>query len=297
MATKTKTTKKTESIEKPSVEKKPKAEKKAAVKKTPAKAAKDTSTAVASAKPAAAQVSDVVATEQQSGLPQVETPEGTVEMTPVEGDADAAAPKKAKKERHRSSRYTAVRAQVDRTKKYDPFAGIELLKKLSYTKFPGTVTAHVVVREEGLSVPLTLPHSTGKAVRVAIVDDAVLKEIESGALNFDILIAAPEYMPKLARFAPTLGPKGLMPNPKNGTLTKDTAGAKKKLEGGTVTIRTEKKAPLMHIRIGTTTMETKALVENVETLVRALNMKALSLVLAATMSPGVKIDIASIQTA
>ena len=208
-----------------------------------------------------------------------------------EGAAAAPVAKKPKKERARSAKYRAVRAQIDKTKKYDPFAAVELVKKLSYSSFPGTITAHVVVKEVGASASLALPHSTGQTVRVAIVDDAVLKDIEAGKLDFDVLIAAPQYMPKLARFAPVLGPKGLMPNPKNGTLTPHTEAAKKKLEAGTMTIKTEKKAPLMHIRIGKTTMATKDLVENIEAVMSALVNKVVSIAIAPTMGPAVKVAV------
>ncbi len=201
--------------------------------------------------------------------------------------------KKAAKKpaRVRSNKYQAVRAQIDKTKKYHPFAAVEILKKLSYTKFDGTVTAHVEVKEVGTSASFAFPHSTGKSVRVVIVDDAVLKQIEAGQIDFDVLVAHPQYMPKLAKFAPVLGPKGLMPNPKNGTLTPNPELQKKKLEAGTITIKTEKKAPLIHVSIGKVSMDTKKLVENIESLIKALSMKTVRMSIAASMSPGVKVDI------
>lgn len=201
------------------------------------------------------------------------------------------APKKVKApSRVRSSKYVAVRAQVDKTKKYPVKAAIDLVKKLSYASFDGTISAHVVVREAGISVPLTLPHSTGKSLRVAIVSDEVLSKIQDGQIDFDVLVAHPSFMPKLAKFAPVLGPKGLMPNPKNGTLTPNPEAAQKKLEAGTVTIKTEKKAPLMHVRIGKNSMETDQLVENMNALAKALKGKMLSWAIASTMSPGVKVE-------
>ena len=237
-------------------------------------------------------------TEAEAVKPTVEVAEveTDVEQTDAESTTDAVAEapkKKPKAERRRSKQYLAVRAQVDKTKKYDVFAAVELVKKLSYTSFEGTIIAHAVVKEVGLSVPLTLPHSTGKAIRVVIVDDQVLKDIEAGQINFDILLAAPNFMPKLAKFASTLGPKGLMPNPKNGTLTPKPEAQKTKLEAGTVTIKTEKKAPLMHIRIGKTKMDTKELVANTEALIKAIGMKLDRLTLAASMSPGVKVNTTS----
>jgi large subunit ribosomal protein L1 len=214
----------------------------------------------------------------------VEAPAETTE-TP-----EAEAPKKAKTTRVRSSKYTAVRAQVDKTKKYSVEAAVDLVKKLSYTKFAGTITAHAVVKEVGVSVPLTLPHSTGKTLKVAVASEEVLKAIEGGTIDFDILVTHPSFMPKLAKFAPVLGPKGLMPNPKNGTLTPNPDAQKQKLEAGTVTIKTEKKAPLLHVRIGKTSMDTKQLVENINALQKALGTKLNSMAIAATMSPGVKVE-------
>lgn len=204
----------------------------------------------------------------------------------------AEAPKKAKATgRVRSTKYVAVRAQVDKTKKYSVKAAVELVKKLSYTKFDGTISVHAVVREAGLSVPLTLPHSTGKTVRVAIASDEVLAKIQDGQIDFDVLVAHPSFMPKLAKFAPVLGPKGLMPNPKNGTLTPNPEAAQKKLEAGTITIKTEKKAPLMHVRIGKNSMETDQIVENMNALGKALKGKLMSWAVASTMSPGVKVEV------
>jgi large subunit ribosomal protein L1 len=197
---------------------------------------------------------------------------------------------KAKKARSRSMKYQAVRAQIDKTTKYDPFAAVELVKKLSYTSFPGTVTAHLVVKEAGISAPVTLPHSTGKTLRVAIVNDEVMEKIASGVIDFDVLLATPQYMPKLAKFAPVLGPKGLMPNPKNGTLTPNPEAQQKKLAAGTTTIKTEKKAPLIHVQIGKTSMDTKDIVENLSALMKAFNTKLVRVAIAATMCPGVKVD-------
>jgi large subunit ribosomal protein L1 len=148
-----------------------------------------------------------------------------------------------------------------------------------------------VVREAGTSVSLTLPHSTGKSVRVAIASDEVIAKIQAGEIDFDVLVAHPSFMPKLAKFAPVLGPKGLMPNPKNGTLTPNPEAAQKKLEAGTVTVKTEKKAPLMHVRIGKNSMETAQLTANLETLLKTLKGKVLSMAIASSMSPGVKVVI------
>ncbi len=218
--------------------------------------------------------------------PDAVSAEGATEGT----DLTQPAPEKPKKAHMRSSKYRVVRSQVDKTKLYEPSVAIDLIKKLSYTKFDGMITAHAVVKEEGMSASLTLPHSTGKSIRVAIVTDELLKDIADGKIEFDALVAAPQFMPKLARFAPVLGPKGLMPNPKNGTLTANPEAAKKKLEAGTTTIKTEKKAPLFHIQIGKVSMPTKELTANLEAVIKVLSLKLDRIIIAATMSPGVKVS-------
>ncbi len=210
--------------------------------------------------------------------------EMTSEVTPT-----AAEVKKAKKAHQRGHKYNLVRSQVDKTKMYDTFAAIEMLKKLSYTKFDGTITAHAVLRDEGISANVTFPHSTGKAIRVAIVSDELISQIEAGTLDFDVLVTSPQFMPKLARLARVLGPKGLMPNPKNGTITDNPERKKQELEGGQVTLKSEKKAPLMHVNIGKVSMATKDLVENLNALTDALKGRLLKLSVAASMSPSIKV--------
>lgn len=228
----------------------------------------------------------IVADSDAVETPAAETVDGveTTETTPK-------AAKKPKQTHLRSKKYHSVRAQVDKTKTYDPFAAVELVKKLSYSKFEGTLTADVVVREAGQSVTLTFPHSTGKTIRVAVASDAVIEQIEAGNIDFDMLVTSPQFMPKLAKLARVLGPKGLMPNPKNGTISENPAAKKKELEGGQTTVKTEKKAPLMHVTLGKTSMETKELVENLQALIEALNTKAVKMSISATMSPSVKVTL------
>lgn len=207
----------------------------------------------------------------------------------VEASQTIKSAKATKVARQRGSKYVAVRSQVDKTKTYDTFAAVELIKKLSYSKFPGTMTADVVVREAGQTASVTFPHSTGRTLRVAIVNDEVIAQIEAGTIDFDILVTEPRYMPKLARHAKVLGPKGLMPNPKNGTITDNPELKKQELEGGKTQLKTEKKAPLMHVSLGKTNMDTKDLVENLNALIAALEGKIVKLSLSATMSPSVKV--------
>jgi large subunit ribosomal protein L1 len=163
---------------------------------------------------------------------------------------------------------------------------------LSYTKFDGSIEAHAILREAGLKADLTFPHSTGKSVTVAIASDEVLAQIEAGQIDFDILITTPDMMPKLAKHARVLGPRGLMPNPKNGTITDKPEAKKKEFEAGKISIKTEKKAPLIHLTIGKTSMETKDLVENIQALIKAFKGQMLKLSVSASMSPGVRVEVA-----
>lgn len=203
-------------------------------------------------------------------------------------DAKAKAPKVA---RLRGKQYTAMRAQVDKTKSYEPHAAIDLIKKLSYSKFAGTISADVVVKDANTQIEIAFPHSIGKQTRVAIVDDQLITEIEAGKIGFDVLVTEPRFMPKLAKLAKVLGPKGLMPNPKNGTVTNNPELKKKELEGGKMTLKGEKKAPLMHVNLGKTDMETAKLAENLESLIKVLGGKIVRLFLSATMSPSVRVKI------
>ena len=193
--------------------------------------------------------------------------------------------------RVRSKKYVAVRAQVDKTKKYTVSDAITTIKKLSYTKFDGTINFDGVVRDVGKIGSLTLPHSTGKSITVAIVDDNVIAQIAEGNINFDALVTTPQFMPKLAKHARVLGPKGLMPNPKNGTVTPKPELKKAELEKGTFELKTEKKRPVIHVTIGKVSMSDAALAENIESLFKATKGKLLSASISATMSPSVKLQV------
>lgn len=200
-----------------------------------------------------------------------------------------------KKVHVRSNKYHAAKAKVDRTKTYPMLQAAELAVKTSYTKFVGTVIADLVVKDDKVSAEITFPYSTGKTTRVAIVTDELLTKIEAGTIEFDVLVAHPSFMPKIARLAKILGPKGLMPNPKNGTVTTDPEKRAKELEGGKTTIKTERKAPLIHAVIGKANQSTKELAANGEALIKAIGAgKVLKMVLSSTMGPGIKVDLSKL---
>ena len=157
----------------------------------------------------------------------------------------------------------AARSRVDRTKEYALEDAVNLLKQTSYSKFDGTVTAHLNLTREVNPVEVSFPHSTGKSLRVAIVNDEVLEQIANEVIEFDVLLATPAMMPKLAKHARFLGPRGLMPNPKNGTVTNDPESKMASLQSGSVVVRAEKKANLMHVRVGKINQPETELVENV----------------------------------
>lgn len=228
--------------------------------------------------------------EKKSKKTQETTVAETAEV-PVEETTAKAAPKQV---RVRGKKYVAARANVDKTKLYPIPQAVELLKKTQFSKKQSTVEAHLVLKEEGASADVTFPYSTGKTVTVAVATEELLKEIEKGNITFNMLVAKPDMMPKLAKYARILGPKGLMPNPKNGTVSPNPEKRKAELEGGKTTLRSEKKAPLMHVVLGKTTQSEQELVENVSALVRAFPAGVLlKCTLASTMGPGIKVDLAS----
>jgi large subunit ribosomal protein L1 len=206
--------------------------------------------------------------------------------------AEKPAPKKVVvPKKVRSKKYTKARSQVDKTRKYAVTDAVATLKKLSYSKFDGTISFDGTVKEVGKLASLTLPHASGKTIKVAIVDDALLAEIEAGNLNFDTLITTPQFMPKLAKFARVLGPKGLMPNPKNGTVTPKPELKKAELEKGTFDLKTEKKSPIIHISIGKISMSDQDIIDNIQAIMDVTKGKLLSASISATMSPSIKLEI------
>jgi large subunit ribosomal protein L1 len=229
----------------------------------------------------------------QGQIKEVEVEE--VKTETQDGDKDSAGGKNqpttlARKKHQRSQKYKAVRAKVDKTRHYDPFSAVELVKKLSYSNFTGTISAHLELKEKGVVQDIEFPYSTGRDLKVEIASEDTLEKIEEGNIDFDVLLAAPSFMSKITKYAPILGPQGLMPNPKNNTLTPNPEQRKQELESGQLTLKTERKAPLIHVPIGKADMETKKIVANLKTLITAFKHKLKKMTIAATMSPGVKVE-------
>jgi len=223
----------------------------------------------------------------------------------VENDASAqseAASKKEKKQstkkkavRRRGEKYQKAKQLVEKNKLYSVAEASVLVKKLKTAKFDEAVELHLNVEKVGLKGELDLPHSTGKIVKVAVVDEALLTKIEAGKLEFDILVAHPSFMPKLAKFAKVLGPKGLMPNPKNGTISTTPEEVVKKFAKGILRWKTEPKFPLIHQMIGRVSLSEKQIEENALAFLNAVGkQKIQKAVLKLTMSPGIKIDLEKI---
>lgn len=208
---------------------------------------------------------------------------------------------KSKKQSH-SDAYLKATEKVEKNKLYKLADALTILPTLKVAKFDETVELHINTTETGVSGAVTLPHGTGKSIRVQIVDgadaktaDEVVKKIEAGQIDFDVLIATPDAMPKLARVARVLGPKGLMPNPKNGTVTPKPQEAAKKFEGGQMNFKTESKFPIVHLSVGKVSFGEKKLSDNVKAAVAAVNVKKIKdITLKSTMSPAIKLDLASL---
>lgn len=198
------------------------------------------------------------------------------------------------KQKTLSARVNENRKLVSKTQTYPLDKAVNLLTQFKTGKFDETVELHVNVKEQGTSGALKLPHGSGKTLRIKIADDALLASIEKGTIDFDVLVATPDMMPKLAKVARVLGPKGLMPNPKNGTVTTNPEDAVKKLSGGEVRFRTESKAPVIHLIIGKLSFGDKKILENAQTAISAVGTnKIKSAILTSTMSPGIKLQIAN----
>ena len=192
----------------------------------------------------------------------------------------------------RSKHYKNLKTKVDPKQKLSPKEAIELLLKLSKEKFDSSFELNLVSKKDVLSGTIDLPFGTGKQKRVVIFSDEILKQIEAKEINFDVLIAKPEDMGKLAKYAKILGPKGLMPNPKNGTVTKEPQKAAKDLSGNKLYYKTEKKAPLIHLSFGKRSFGQDKLVANLTAIFTSINSKILkSATICSSMSPSIKIDL------
>ena len=232
-----------------------------------------------------------------------ETAMKTSDEKPATTETQKKKKEKFVKVKARSKKYRASAQVLDKSKVYPISEALEFLAKFQKAKFDETVELHLNTTRTGISASLTLPHGTGKKTRVAIADDpsassgqvkldTLINKIDSGDIDFDILIAHPNAMPKLARIAKILGPKGLMPNPKNGTITQNPQDLVKKYEAGQISFKTEAKAPLIHLTVGKFSFGDKKLADNINAIVQAVKPENIQKIfLKTTMSPAIKVRV------
>lgn len=224
-------------------------------------------------------------------------------------------PQKPGKVKPRSKKYQEVTKDLDRTKSYSTPEAVDMVKKLSYAKFNATLEAHINTTQTGIRGLVPLPYATGKKIRIlafgpssgsgqaneletmgAVVgDDKAIDEIAKGKIDFDIIVVTPAWMPKIAKVAKILGPRGLMPNPKNNTITDDLKKTVAGFQAGKTEYKTEPKAPIIHLGLGKLNQPTEELSTNVKTLLQTLGKSRVKKVfLSSTMGPSVKVDLTSI---
>lgn len=198
--------------------------------------------------------------------------------------------------RKRSNKYKAMAKQVNREQLYTIKEAVEMLSKMAKTTKLKTVELTLNTRETGLRGELKLPHSTGKEVKIAIFSEDVATKINANQIDFDMLLCTPADMPKVARFAKVLGPKGLMPNPKSGTVTDHPEERAKQLaSGGTLPYKTEAKFPIIHLNFGPITQKSEDLIGNLNEALRSINItKIRSAYLSCTHTPSLKLSLGTI---
>jgi large subunit ribosomal protein L1 len=222
-------------------------------------------------------------------------------------------------------KYLEVAKLVDETKLYQPQEAISLLKKLNYVKFDPTVEIHMKLgvdprhADQQVRGVAMLPAGTGKEIKVLVFAqgekvseaeaagadfvglDDLLKQIENDWFGFDVAIATPDVMGKVGRLGKKLGPRGLMPSPKAGTITFDLAKTIRDVKAGRVEFRVDRTS-LLHIPAGKLSFNEEALLSNVTSVVDAVvrarpsgakGTYVKSVVLTSTMSPSIRLDVAS----
>ena len=219
-------------------------------------------------------------------------------------------------------KFREAAAKVDRAALYTPLEAVKLVKELSGAKFDETVEAHFRLgidtrkADQNIRGSISLPHGTGKTVRVAVFaegaqaeqaaeagadvigSDELIAQIQKGEINFDAAIATPNMMAKVGRIGKILGPRGLMPNPKLGTVTMDVAKMVSELKAGRVEYRADRYG-ICHVPLGKVSFDEQKLVENYAALyTEILRVKPASakgkyvksISVSSTMGPGVKVD-------
>jgi large subunit ribosomal protein L1 len=225
-----------------------------------------------------------------------------------------------------SKRFSALVNKVeDRT--YTPLEAVELVKANATAKFDETLEAHARLgidpkyTDQQLRTTVALPHGTGQSIRIAVIargekvaeakaagadlagDDELVETIAKGEMEFDLLIATPDMMPKVAKLGRVLGPRGLMPNPKAGTVTTDLAGAINEFKAGKLEFRADRTG-IVHVRFGKASFDAANLLDNLKALQETIDRNKpsgakgrywKSLYITSTMGPSVEVDVAALQ--
>lgn len=249
------------------------------------------------------------------------------DTSPTDPDAEnaqAKGPKPVARPRieRRGKKYQEAAKKVESDKIYTLKEALDLATKTSTTKFDSSVEAHVRLgvdprqADQNVRATVSLPNGTGKDVRVAVFapesehaaakkagadvvgDEEFTKQLDKEVLNFDVLIATPQYMPKLGKYARLLGPRGLMPNPKSGTVATDVAKAVSEAKAGKVEYRVDKQA-IVHLSFGKVSFGADKLGENADSFFSSLNAQKPSSIkgtyiksinITTTMGPGIKVS-------
>jgi large subunit ribosomal protein L1 len=228
-------------------------------------------------------------------------------------------------------KYREVAQKVDRTRLYEPKEAVKLIKDTSFTKFDATVEVHLRLgidprhADQNIRTTVALPHGTGKTVRVLVfaqgeaaaaaqeagadfvgADDLIGRIDKENFFDFDIAIATPDMMGKVGRVGRKLGPRGLMPNPKSGTIVSadDLPRTIREVRGGRVEFRNDKTG-LLHVAVGKVSFDEQQIYENISTLMDAVKAAkpsaskgayVKSVTFTSTMGPGIRVDPAAAQT-
>ena len=219
------------------------------------------------------------------------------EETATPTDKPEPAKPKAAKKQH-SHRYQAALKLVDKNKLYPLAEAVDLLSRLVSTRKLKTVELHVnALKMDGLRGEVKLPHSTGKTQTIEIFSDDTITKLNEGTVNFDVLIATPKDMAKLAKFARILGPRGLMPNPKSGTITDNPQKRADELsKGATLTYKSEPKFPIVHLNLGPASQDIQHLKDNLAAILKDIGIgKIKTAFLSSTHTPSIKLDLTLLQ--
>ena len=227
----------------------------------------------------------------------------------------------------RGKKYQEALKLVDRNNRYALTDAVELLKKVSYAKFDATVEAAFRLNidprkaEQNLRGAVSLPNGTGRTIRVLVIakdakakealaagadyagDSEYLEKIKAGWFEFDTLIATPDMMGELGKLGRILGPKGLMPNPKTGTVTMDIEKTVKEFKAGKVEYRTDKAGNIL-VPVGKISFDNDKLMENIKTVYQQLirikpatvkGVYMANIAITSTMAPGIKVSAESME--